>query len=93
MQPDAIKLLRKFMSDNRQVEARRIQEQRDLEDSRQQFTGTFLGKNADGGSGLVQIDGGGVVPCEITAGRLLKSGQSVLVTLPAGSSQGFVDGI
>lgn len=90
---DAINLLRKHMADQRFTFARKEQEQREAEASRQQFSGTFLGYNADGGSGVVQIDGGGVLPCEVTAGKLLKQGQSVLVTLPDGASVGFVDGI
>lgn len=89
---DALKLLRSHMASNRIANAHKVAERRELDASRQQFSGTFIG--GSGGSGFVRLDeGGGVIPCEITAGRILKPGQSVMATLPSGASRGWVDGI
>ena len=92
---DVLQLLAKQRAENRAEFARKIQTERETQENQQQFTGTVIGKDANnGGLVLVKLDGSATyIPCESTTSGFLKPGQQVLVTLPAGSSKGFIGGM
>lgn len=88
---DALQLIRKTQAESRERFARLQKQREEQEQERQQFTGTFLGYDADSASGQVAIDGSSeAIPCEVASTGLIKPGQRVMVSLPAGASRGFV---
>lgn len=86
-----LQLIREQQAMNRLDYAKKQQAQRDADDAQQQMTGRVLGGNAEQNAVMVQLDGGGVVPCQSVTSGNLKAGSSAIVTL--NGSKAWVDGM
>ena len=89
---DALKLLRQEQADNRLRFARKQKELEEAKQAQQQFSGVYLGKNANNNAGLVLLDdSSSPIECELLSARQIPAGRRVLVTLPDGASKGYID--
>ena len=73
--------------------ARQQVEKRRQEQERQTFSATHLGYDADSGVALSQTSNDGVLASEMITPNLIKQGQTTIVSIPSGSSKGFLDGL
>lgn len=94
MSENVFDLLNSRMADNRFKYARKLTEQQEAEQSRQQHSGIVLGHDSNQQAIMVLLDESDTaIACEnLTTGEL-KEGQRVLVSIPQGASKGFVDGM
>lgn len=94
MSLEVLTLLNSRMADNRFKYARKLAEQQEAEQSRQQHSGVILGHDSNQQAIMVLLDESDTaIACEnLTTGEF-KQGQRVLVSIPHGASKGFVDGM
>jgi hypothetical protein len=88
---DVLKLIQQTQAENRLAYAKKRQAELDAEDAKQQFSGRILGSNAELGATMVQLDSGGIVPCQSVTSGNLKPGGRAIVTL--NGSKAWVDGM
>lgn len=89
--PNPLQLIREQQAMNRLDYAKKQRSQQESDDAQQQLTGRILGGNAEQNATMVQLDGGGIVPCQSVTSGGLKAGSSAIVTL--NGSKAWVDGM
>ncbi|MBW4540681.1 MAG: hypothetical protein KME43_16255 [Myxacorys chilensis ATA2-1-KO14] len=89
--PNPFQLIREQQASNRLSYARKQQALQESDDAKQQLTGQILGGNAEQGATMVQLDGGGIVPCQSVTSGGFKAGSAAIVTL--NGSKAWVDGM
>jgi hypothetical protein len=91
MTSNPLQAIRLRQASNRAEFARKQKDRQESEAAQQQFKGRYLGFDADQGAALVEINNGGIVPCQPITSGTIKPNQQVVVTVPRGASKGFVD--
>lgn len=76
-----IDIIQKEKRRQRNQYARKLVAQRESEESKNTFTGTVLGVNAETGLVMVSIDNGGTLSCKSLTSGNLKTGSKVLVSV------------